>query len=172
MHEANGATLKYAAPLARALFFRSSRLVLCRALLVRALPRKPWGLSEARGREAGGATVARTGAIFFALLGAFVLAGASFCTVLTVQSFWMPGLVFQPGICFCDQISGERCLPGYVAPCASLFHFGSGFGPIGMLPLVNVVTTYIQVTMERANSMLPASSRCSSVDLRREFSLE
>lgn len=54
--------------------------------------------------------------------------------------------------CYRLVLAAAACL-AYVVSCVIVVsYFGSGFGPIGMLLLVNVVAIYIQLG---ANSMLP-----------------
>ena len=113
---------------------------------------EPWGLSEARGGKRVCAIVARATLSSFALLGAFVLSSVVlYCVNCAIVSDAQQS--FNLNIfCYRLLLASAVCL-AYVVSCVIVVsYFGSGFGPIGMLLLVNVVTIYIQVG---ANSMLP-----------------
>ena len=98
------------------------------------------------------AIVARVMLSSFALLGAFILSSVVlYCLncaiVLDVQQYFNLSI-----FCYRLLLASVVCL-AYVASCVIVVsYFGSGFGPIGMLLLVNVVAIYIQLG---ANSMLP-----------------
>ena len=116
---------------------------------------EPWGLSEARGGKRVCAIVARVVLSSFALLGAFVLSSVVLyclnCAIVSDAQQYFNLHVF----CYRLVLAAAACL-AYVVSCVIVVsYFGSGFGPIGMLLLVNVVTIYIQVG---ANSMLPFPS--------------
>ena len=135
--------------------FRSSRLALCRALSVRALLRNRGGLSEARGGKRVCAIVARVVLSSFALLGAFILSSVVlYCLncaiVLDAQQYFNLN-----NFCYRLLLASVVCLAYVVSGVIAVSYFGSGFGPIGMLLLVNVVAIYIQLG---ANSMLPLPS--------------
>ena len=143
------------APLAHALFFPFIAACIVPRFVSSGFVEEPWGLSEARGGKRACVTVARTVLSSFALLGAFVLSSVVlYCLncaiVLDAQQCFNLNM-------FCDRLllASAVCL-AYVVSCVIVVsYFGSGFGPIGMLLLVNVVTIYIQVG---ANSMLPFPS--------------
>ena len=101
------------------------------------------------------AIVARVVLSSFALLGAFILSSVVlYCLncaiVLDAQQCFNLNM-------FCDRLllASAVCL-AYVVSCVIVVsYFGSGFGPIGMLLLVNVVAVYMQLG---ADSMLPLPS--------------
>ena len=101
------------------------------------------------------AIVARAVLSSFALLGAFILSSVVlYCLncviVLDAQQYFNLNI-----ICYRLLLASAVCL-AYVVSCViAVSYFGSGFGPIGMLLLVNVVAIYIQLG---ANSMLPLPS--------------
>lgn len=143
------------APLAHALFFPLVAPCVVPRFVSSSFVEEPWGLSEARGGKRACVTVARAMLSSFALLGAFILSSVVlYCLncaiVLDAQQYFNLNM-------FCDRLllASAVCL-AYVVSCVIVVsYFGSGFGPIGMLLLVNVVTIYIQVG---ANSMLPFPS--------------
>lgn len=143
------------APLAHALFFPFIAACIVPRFVSSGFVEEPWGLSEARGGKRACVTVARAVLSSFALLGAFILSSVVlYCfncaIVLDAQQCFNLNM-------FCDRLllASAVCL-AYVVSCVIVVsYFGSGFGPIGMLLLVNVVTIYIQVG---ANSMLPFPS--------------
>lgn len=143
------------APLAHALFFPFIAACIVPRFVSSGFVEEPWGLSEARGGKRACVTVARAMLSSFALLGAFILSSVVlYCLncaiVLDAQQYFNLNM-------FCDRLllASAVCL-AYVVSCVTVVsYFGSGFGPIGMLLLVNVVTIYIQVG---ANSMLPFPS--------------
>ena len=143
------------APLAHALFFPFIAACIVPRFVSSGFIEEPWGLSEARGGKRVCVTVARAMLSSFALLGAFILSSVVlYCLncaiVLDAQQYFNLNM-------FCDRLllASAVCL-AYVVSCVIVVsYFGSGFGPIGMLLLVNVVTIYIQVG---ANSMLPFPS--------------
>lgn len=143
------------APLAHALFFPLVAPCVVPRFVSSSFVEEPWGLSEARGGKRACAIVARVVLSSFALLGAFILSSVVlYCLncaiVLDAQQYFNLNM-------FCDRLllASAVCL-AYVVSCVIVVsYFGSGFGPIGMLLLVNVVTIYIQVG---ANSMLPFPS--------------
>lgn len=101
------------------------------------------------------ATVARAILSSLALLVAFILSSVVlYCLncaiVLDAQQCFNLNM-------FCDRLllASVVCL-AYVVSCVIVVsYFGSGFGSIGMLLLVNVVAIYMQLG---ANSMLPLPS--------------
>ncbi len=140
------------APLAHALFFPFIAACIVPRFVSSGFVEEPWGLSEARGGKRACVTVARAMLSSFALLGAFILSSVVlYCLncaiVLDAQQYFNLNM-------FCDRLllASAVCL-AYVVSCVIVVsYFGSGFGPIGMLLLVNVVAIYIQIG---ANSMLP-----------------
>lgn len=140
------------APLAHALFFPFIAACIVPRFVSSGFVEEPWGLSEARGGKRACVTVARAVLSSFALLGAFILSSVVlYCLncaiVLDAQQYFNLNI-------FCDRLllASAVCL-AYVVSCViAVSYFGAGFGPIGMLLLVNVVAIYIQLG---ANSMLP-----------------
>ena len=140
------------APLAHALFFPFITACIVPRFVSSGFVEEPWGLSEARGGKRACVTVARAVLSSFALLGAFILSSVVlYCLncaiVLDAQQYFNLNI-------FCDRLflASAVCL-AYVVSCViAVSYFGAGFGPIGMLLLVNVVAIYIQLG---ANSMLP-----------------
>ena len=112
-------------------------------------------MSEARGGKRVCAIVARVVLSSFALLGAFILSSVVlYCLncviVLDARQYFNLNI-----FCYRLLLASVVCL-AYVVSCViAVSYFGSGFGPIGMLLLVNVVAIYIQLG---ANSMLPLPS--------------
>lgn len=143
------------APLAHALFFPFIAACIVPRFVSSGFVEEPWGLSEARGGKRACAIVARTVLSSFALLGAFILSSVVlYCLncviVLDAQQCFNLNM-----FCYRLLLASAVCL-AYVVSCVIVVsYFGSGFGPIGMLLLVNVVTLYIQVG---ANFMLPFPS--------------
>ena len=143
------------APLAHALFFPLVASCVVPRFVSSSFVEEPWGLSNARGGKRVCVTVARAMLSSLALLGAFVLSSVVlYCLncaiVLDAQQCFNLNM-------FCDRLllASAVCL-AYVVSCVIVVsYFGSGFGPIGMLLLVNVVTIYIQLGV---NSMLPFPS--------------
>ena len=140
------------APLAHALFFPFIAACIVPRFVSSGFVEEPWGLSVARGGKRACVTVARAVLSSFALLGAFILSSVVlYCLncaiVLDAQQYFNLNI-------FCDRLllASAVCL-AYVVSCViAVSYFGAGFGPIGMLLLVNVVAIYIQLG---ANSMLP-----------------
>lgn len=114
--------------------FRSSRLALCRALSVRALSRNRGGC-----RRLGEGSVCALSLREWYCLN---------CAIVSDAQQYFNLHVF----CYRLLLASAVCL-AYVVSCViAVSYFGAGFGPIGMLLLVNVVAIYIQIG---ANSMLP-----------------
>lgn len=140
------------APLAHALFFPFIAACIVPRFVSSGFIEEPWGLSEARGGKRVCAIVARAMLSSFALLGAFILSSVVLyclnCTiVLDAQQYFNLNI-----FCYRLLLASAVCL-AYVVSCViAVSYFGAGFGPIGMLLLVNVVAIYIQIG---ANSMLP-----------------
>lgn len=112
-------------------------------------------MSEARGGKRVCAIVARVVLSSFVLLGAFILSSVVLyclnCVIVLDAQQYFNLHVF----CYRLVLAAAACL-AYVVCCVIVVsYFGSGFGPIGMLLLVNVVAIYIQLG---ANSMLPLPS--------------
>ena len=143
------------APLAHALFFPFIAACIVPRFVSSSFVEEPWGLSKARGGKRVCVTVARAMLSSLALLGAFVLSSVVlYCLncaiVLDVQQYLNLNM-----FCYRLLLASAVCL-AYVVSCVVVVSFfGSGFGPIGMLLLVNVVAIYIQLG---ANSMLPLPS--------------
>lgn len=140
------------APLAHALFFPFIAACIVPRFVSSGFVEEPWGLSEARGGKRVCAIVARAMLSSFALLGAFILTSVVLyclnCTIVLDAQQYFNLHVF----CYRLVLAAAACL-AYVVSCVIVVsYFGSGFGPIGMLLLVNVVAIYIQIG---ANSMLP-----------------
>ena len=143
------------APLAHALFFPLVAPCVVPRFVSSSFVEEPWGLSEARGGKRACATVARAILSSLALLGAFVLSSVVLyclnCAIVLDAQQHLNLHVF----CYRLFLAAVACL-AYVVSCVIVVsYFGSGFGPIGMLLLVNVVAIYIQVGV---NSMLPLPS--------------
>ncbi|HJI45064.1 MAG TPA: hypothetical protein OIL77_06555 [Coriobacteriaceae bacterium] len=143
------------APLAHALFFPFIAACIVPRFVSSGFIEEPWGLSEARGGKRVCAIVARVVLSSFALLGAFILSSVVlYCLncviVLDAQQYFNLNI-----FCYRLLLASVVCL-AYVVSCViAVSYFGSGFGPIGMLLLVNVVAIYIQLG---AISMLPLPS--------------
>ena len=101
------------------------------------------------------ATVARAMLFSFALLGAFVLSSVVLyrlnCAIVSDAQQYSNLDIF----CYRLLLTSVVCLAYTVSSVIVVSYFGSGFGPIGMLLLVNVVAIYIQLG---ADSMLPLPS--------------
>lgn len=140
------------APLAHALYFPFVAACIVPRFVSSDFIEEPWGLSEARGGKRVCAIVARVVLSSFAFLGAFILTSVVlYCLNCAIVSDAQQ--YFNLNI-FCDRLllASAVCL-AYVVSCViAVSYFGAGFGPIGMLLLVNVVAIYIQLG---ANSMLP-----------------
>ncbi len=143
------------APLAHALFFPFIAACIVPRFVSSGFVEEPWGLSEARGGKRVCAIVARVVLSSFVLLGAFILTSVVlYCLncaiVLDAQQYFNLNI-----FCYRLVLAAAVCL-AYVVSCVIVVsYFESGFGPIGMLLLVNVVAIYIQLG---ANSMLPLPS--------------
>ena len=101
------------------------------------------------------AIVARAMLSSFALLGAFVLSSVvlyrlNCAIVLDAQQYFNLDI-----FCYRLLLTSVVCLAYTVSSVIVVSYFGSGFGPLGMLLLVNVVAIYIQLG---ADSMLPLPS--------------
>ena len=143
------------APLAHALFFPFIAACIVPRFVSSGFIEDPWGLSEARGGKRVCAIVARVVLSSFALLGAFILSSVVlYCLncviVLDAQQYFNLN-----NFCYRLLLASVVCL-AYVVSCViAVSYFGSGFGPIGMLLLVNVVAIYIQLG---TNFVLPLPS--------------
>ena len=140
------------APLAHALFFPFIAACIVPRFVSSGFIGGPWGLSEARGGKRVCAIVARVVLSSFALLGAFILSSVVlYCLncaiVLDTQQYFNLNI-----FCYRLLLASVVCLAHEVSCVIAVSYFGSGFGLIGMLLLVNVVAIYIQLG---ANSMLP-----------------
>ena len=143
------------APLAHALFFPFIASCIVPRFVSSSFVEEPWGLSEARGGKRVCATVARVILSSLALLGAFVLSSVvlyrlNCAIVLDAQQYSNLDL-----FCYRLLLTSVVCLAYTVSSVIVVSYCGSGFGPIGMLLLVNVVAIYIQLG---ADSMLPLPS--------------
>ena len=143
------------APLAHALFFPFIAACIVPCFVSSGFVEEPWGLSEARGGKRVCAIVARAMLSSFALLGAFVLSSVVLyrlnCAIVSDAQQYFNLDIF----CYRLLLASAVCL-AYVVSCVIVVsYFGSSFGPIGMLLLVNVVAIYIQLG---AYSMLPLPS--------------
>ena len=125
--------------------FRSSRLALCRALSVRALSRNRGGC---RRLGEGSVCALSLREWCYLLLPFWARLSCLNCAIVSDAQQYFNLHVF----CYRLVLAAAACL-AYVVSCVIVVsYFGSGFGPIGMLLLVNVVAIYIQIG---ANSMLP-----------------
>lgn len=143
------------APLAHALFFPFIAACIVPRFVSSGYIEELWGLSEARGGKRVCAIVARVVLSSFVLLGAFILSSVVLyclnCVIVLDAQQYFNLHVF----CYRLVLAAAACL-AYVVCCVIVVsYFGSGFGPIGMLLLVNVVAIYMQLG---ANSMLPLPS--------------
>lgn len=134
------------APLAHALFFPFIAACIVPRFVSSGFIEEPWGLSEARGGKRVCAIVARVVLSSFALFGLpFILSSVVLYCLNCVIRFGCSA-VFQPACILLSTCSCCRCRLAYVVSCVIVVsYFGSGFGPIGMLLLVNVVAIYIQL---------------------------
>lgn len=143
------------APLAHALFFPFIASCIVPRFVSSSFVEEPWGLSEARGGKRVCAAVARVMLSSLALLGAFVLSSVvlhrlNCAIVLDAQQYSNLDI-----FCYRLLLTSVVCLAYTVSSVIVISYFGSGFGPIGMLLLANVVAIYIQLG---ADSMLPLPS--------------
>ena len=143
------------APLAHALFFPVIATCIVPRFVSSSFVGEPWELSEARGGKRACVIAARATLSSLVLLGAFILSsvvlyGLNCAIVSDAQQHFNLDL-----FCYRLLLASAVCF-AYTVSCVIVVSYcGSGFGPIGMLLLINVVMIYIQLG---ANAMLPVPS--------------